>query len=146
MPNERISAREPKGMDWISWDQTLKIGHARMDADHEALAKLFNLLPRAVEQHKGKDYCTKVLDDIIQHARMHFDLERQLMAQHRFPKIAQHTAEHAMLIEQALQYKANFDVDSSGSRIALARFPEVWLAFHILFTDKELATFLARTA
>jgi hemerythrin-like metal-binding protein len=145
MPNERTSAGESKGMDWISWDQTLKIGHARMDADHEALAELFNLLPRAVEQRKGMDYCTKVLDDIIQHATMHFDLERQLMAQHHYPKTEHHAAEHVMLIEQALQYKANFDMDSSGSRIALARFPEVWLAFHILFSDKELAKFLART-
>jgi hemerythrin len=25
------------------------------------------------------------------------------------------------------------------------RFPEVWLAYHILFSDKELAAFLART-
>jgi hemerythrin-like metal-binding protein len=146
MADKRTSAGESKGMDWISWDQTLKIGHARMDADHEALAELFNLLPRAVAQRKGKHYCAEVLDDIIQHATIHFDLERQLMAQHHYPKTGQHTAEHVMLIEQALQYKANFDIDSSESRIALARFPEVWLAFHILFSDKELANFLARTA
>ena len=131
-------------MDWISWDQTLKTGHARMDADHEALAELFNLLPQAVERRQGRELCAKVLDDIIQHARTHFDLEQQLMAQYRYPKIAQHTAEHATLIEQALHYKANFDMDSSSSRIALARFPDVWLGFHILFSDKDLANFLAR--
>ena len=133
-------------MDWITWDHTLKIGHARMDADHKELAELFNLLPHAVEHRKGKDFCAKVLDDIIQHARMHFDLEQQLMAQHHYPKTEQHTAEHAMLIDQALHYKATFDMDSSGSHIGLTRFPEVWLAFHILFSDKELADFLARTA
>jgi hemerythrin len=132
-------------MDWISWDHTLKTGHARMDAEHQELVELFNLLPQALEHGKGKDACAKVLDDIIQHATMHFELERQWMAQHRYPKTAQHTAEHAMLIEQALQYKATFDMDSSGSRIALARFPEVWLGFHILFSDKELANFLAPT-
>ena len=133
-------------MDWITWDHTLKIGHARMDADHKELAELFNLLPHAVEHRKGKDFCAKVLDDIIQHARMHFDLEQELMAQHRYPKTEQHGAEHAMLIDQALQYKATFDMDSSGSHIGLTRFPEVWLAFHILFSDKELADFLARIA
>jgi len=133
-------------MDWITWDHTLKTGHAKMDADHEELAELFNRLPHAVEQRKGKDFCAKVLDDIIQHARMHFELEQQLMARHHYPKTEQHTAEHAMLIDQALHYKATFDMDSGGSRIALARFPEVWLAFHILFSDKELANFLARTA
>lgn len=146
MANEPTSAGAPKGVDWISWDHTLRVGHARMDADHEELAGLFNLLPRAVEQRKGKDYCIKVLDDIIQRATIHFDLEQQLMAQHQYPNAGQHTVEHAMLIEQALQYKANFDIESSGSRIALARFPEVWLAFHIMFSDKELANFLAQTA
>ena len=133
-------------MDWISWDNTLKIGHARMDADHRALAELFNLLPHAMEHRKGKAFCAKVLDDIIQHARMHFDLERQLMAQNHYPKTGQHMAEHAMLLDQALHYKATFDIDSSESSIALARFPEVWLGFHILFSDKELANFLARAA
>jgi hemerythrin len=133
-------------MDWISWDHTLKTGHARMDADHKALVELFNLLPHAMEQHNAKAFCATVLDDIIEHTTLHFDLEWRLMAQHRYPKIAQHTAEHAMLLDQALQFKATFDLDSSGSRIALARFPEVWLGFHILFSDKELANFLAQAA
>lgn len=133
-------------MNWIAWDNTLDTGHARMDAEHKALAELFNLLPHAVEHRKGRDFCSKVLDDIIQHAKMHFDLEQQLMAQHHYPKTEQHAAEHAMLIDQALHYQATFDTDSSGSRIALTRFPEVWLAFHILFSDKELADFLAHTA
>jgi hemerythrin-like metal-binding protein len=146
MPNELTSAGEPKAMDWISWDHTLMTGHARMDADHKVLAELFNLLPHAVEQRKGKDFCAKVLDDIIQHATSHFDLERQLMAQYRYPKTKQHMAEHAMLLEQALHYEATFDMDSSESRIALARFPEVWLGFHILFSDKDLANFLAQAA
>lgn len=132
-------------MDWIMWDHTLKTGHARMDADHEALAELFNRLPLALEQGNGKDACAKVLDDIIQQATLHFDLERQLMTQHHYPKTEQHLAEHAMLLDQARHYKATFDTDSA-SRIALARFPEVWLGFHILFSDKDLANFLAGTA
>lgn len=135
-----------KIMDWISWDHTLKTGHPRMDADHKALAELLNLLPQAVERRNGKEFCAEVLDDIIEHTTLHFDLEWRLMMEHRYPKTAQHTAEHAMLLEQALQFKATFDLDSSQSRIAVARFPEVWLGFHILFSDKELANFLARSA
>ncbi len=133
-------------MDWIAWDNTLKTGHARMDADHCALAELFNRLAGAVDQRKGRDFCAGVLDDIIRHAQTHFDLEEQLMAEARYPKSAQHKAEHAMLISQALNYRATFVVDATQSPIAVTHFPEVWLAFHILFSDKELADFLARTA
>ena len=133
-------------MDWIAWDNTLKTGHARMDADHHALAGLFNLLADAVEKRKGREFYGSVLDHIIQHAQTHFALEEQLMAEYHYPKSEQHRAEHAMLIGQALNYRATFDVGATQSPIAVAHFPEVWLAFHILFSDKELADCLARTA
>jgi hemerythrin len=133
-------------MDWVPWDNALKTGHAAMDADHNALAGLFNRLADAVDKRKGKDFYGSVLDDIIAHAQTHFDLEEQLMAQHHYPKSEQHKAEHAMLIGQALNYRATFGVDAAESPIAVAHFPEVWLAFHILFSDKELAEHLARTA
>ncbi len=130
-------------MDWIAWDDTLDTGHAGMDADHTQLAGLFDLLRDAVDSDKGNAACAKALDDIIRHAKTHFDLEQRLMTQHRYPKTEQHAAEHAMLIHQALDYRRRFNVDSAASRADLMRFPEVWLVFHILFSDKELAAFLA---
>ncbi len=133
-------------MDWISWDDTLRTGDASMDAAHRGLAELFNLLADAVEKRKGKDSYAKVLDNIIEHAKTHFALEEQLMAEHRYPKSDQHKAEHAMLIDQALNYRATFEADSAASPVAVTRFAEVWLAFHILFSDKHLADFLARDA
>jgi hemerythrin len=135
---------ERLAMDWVPWDATLKTGHVQMDADHNGLAELFNLLADAVEKGKGKDYYGRLLDDIIEHAQTHFDLEERLMVDHHYPKFGQHKAEHTMLIDQALNYRATFDVDAKASPVAVAHFPEVWLAFHILFSDKELADFLTR--
>lgn len=131
-------------MEWIAWDDSLDTGDAGMDAEHKELAQLFDRLRGAVEGGQGKASCAKVLDDIIGHAESHFEREQQLMAQHAYPKREQHAAEHAMLIRQVLDYKENFDVDSAESRSALMNFPEVWLTYHILFSDKELAAFLAR--
>ncbi|HEY5292575.1 MAG TPA: hypothetical protein VIJ43_09700 [Burkholderiales bacterium] len=51
-----------------------------------------------------------------------------------------------MLISQARNYRATFNADATEPPLAAGRFPEVWLAFHILFSDKGLADFLARTA
>ena len=127
------------------WDNTLETGHARMDADHLELATLFNLLREAVEQRKGKEFCASVLDRIIQHAKEHFRREQQLMAKHHYPKIEQHTAEHVMLLNQALNYRATFDTGAAEPQIAVIDFPDVWLGFHILFSDKDLARFLAHS-
>lgn len=131
-------------MEWIAWDDALETGNPRMDAEHKELVRLFGRLRDAVEGGEGKAACAMVLDGLIDHAKAHFEQEQQLMAQYRYPKSEPHTAEHAMLIRQALGYRENFDVDAAASRSALMRFPEVWLAYHILFSDKELAAFLAR--
>jgi len=130
-------------MDWIAWDATLDTGDAGMDAEHKELAQLFGRLLEAVEGSEGKAACAKVLDNIIGHAKAHFELEQRLMRQHAYPKKEQHAAEHAMLIRQVLDYKENFDVDTAAARSALMHFPEVCLTYHILFSDKELAAFLA---
>jgi hemerythrin len=129
-------------MDWIGWDETLDTGHAGMDADHKQLAGLFSRLRDALANGEGNVFCFAILDDIIRHTREHFELEQCLMLQHRYPKAEQHAAEHAMLIRQAMDFRNSFDADAS--RPAQMRFADVWLAFHILFSDKELAAFLAR--
>lgn len=131
-------------MDWIGWDEALETGHAGMDADHKQLAGLFNRLRDALANGEGKVCYSAVLDDIIRHTRAHFELEQRLMMQHQYPKAEQHAAEHAMLIRQALDFRNSFDTDTDASRPAQMRFADVWLAFHILFSDKELAAFLAR--
>jgi len=131
-------------MDWIGWDKALETGDAGLDADHKQLAGLFNRLRDALANGEGKIYCSAILDDIVRHTRAHFELEQRLMVQHQYPKAEQHAAEHAMLIRQALDFRNSFDADSAASRPAQMRFADVWLAFHILFSDKELAAFLAR--
>ena len=131
-------------MDWIAWDDTLDTEDAGIDAEHKELARLFNRLREAVEGGEGKAACVKVLDDIVAHTESHFESEQRLMTQHAYPKREQHAAEHAMLIRQVLDYKENFDPDSAASRSALMHFPDVWLTYHILFSDKEAAAFLSR--
>jgi hemerythrin-like metal-binding protein len=130
-------------MDRIAWDDTLVTGDDRIDADHRELAGLFNLLRDAAEGGKDKTACAAVFDTLIQHAQAHFELEQRLMAQHRYPEAEQHAAEHAMLMRQAQDYRARFDLDRAAARADLLQFSEVWLAFHILFSDKALAAFLA---
>ena len=131
-------------MDWVAWDETLETGHAELDAEHRALAQLFNRLRDAVQGGEGKAACAKVLDGIISHTKAHFEFEQRLMAQQHYPRAEQHTAEHAMLLRQALDYREKFDLNDAAARSALSKFPEVWLAYHILFSDKDLAAFLAR--
>jgi hemerythrin-like metal-binding protein len=129
-------------MDGIAWDHSLETGHAGMDAEHRELADLFNQLRDAVQSGAGRPACARIFDKIITHTKSHFEHEQRMMALHRYPKFEQHAAEHAMLMRQARDCRENLDVDSAASRLDLMLFADVWLAFHILFSDKELARYL----
>lgn len=132
-------------MEWIPWTSVLATGHPVLDTDHERLVALFNQLELSVKERQSKITCTGLLDKIIQHAKVHFAFEEQLMSEQNFSKTDEHTAEHARLLKQAIKYKAKFEADSPGSHISLIHFPEDWLTLHILTADKELGHFLSAT-
>ncbi len=130
-------------MNWIPWDDILRTGHAEIDAEHMQLVKLFNQLADAIRSQKGKSVCSGVLDNIVECTILHFKTEAELMAKHQYPKSEHHNAEHTQLIRQALSYRTKYESSPPGSHIELIHFPEDWLTFHILTSDKELAEFLA---
>lgn len=132
-------------MDRIAWDDTLLTGNPGMDAEHRALAGLFDQLREAAQGGRDQAVCAGLFDRLVRQAQAHFELEQRLMAQHRYPEAEQHAAEHAMLMRQAQDYRGRFGLDWAAARADLPRFAEVWLAFHILFSDNALAAFLAGT-
>ena len=130
-------------IDVFAWHQVLSTGHAAMDLDHKKLADLLALLGEGLNQRMGGDFCHKVIEDLIRAAKEHFDLEERIMAECRYPMRLQHADEHAMLIAQLRDFMSALEVESSSAHAALVQFAEVWLSFHILFSDKKFADFLA---
>lgn len=129
-------------MDWIKWDHTLELGHEAMDADHRQLVALVNKLANAVVDNLGKEAYNALLDDLFARAKAHFRMEEQLMAADSYPYAEVHCAEHARLIEDALDYRAKFDASAEPS-ISLLYFFDQWLTRHIFASDIDLANFLA---
>lgn len=106
---------EKRSMSWIEWDDTLELGHAGMDADHQRLVALVNQLADGIVRHPGQDAYNKLLDELFAQARARFDHEEQLMATHHYPHAEEHTAKHTKLMTTALEYRTKFDADAQPS-------------------------------
>ena len=128
-------------MDRIRWDSRLKTGNALIDADHETLIHLFNQVAHAATHKAGRLVCNRILDRLIQHTKAHFEMEERLMIAYNFPNTAEHKAEHAKLIYEALEYK--FKYESADVQLPLAEFPRHWATLHMMTSDKEMSDFLA---
>ena len=127
----------------LKWDQTMELGHEGMDADHKHLLALVNQLAKGIVDKLAKEAYDALLDELIAHTRAHFAMEERLMAACSYPDAAEHCAEHARLVQDALGYRAKFDSDAEPS-VSLLYFFDQWLTRHILASDRELARFLAR--
>jgi hemerythrin len=129
-------------MTWIKWEHALKLGHDAMDADHRKLVGLVNQLAKGIVDKLGKTAYDALLDELISHTRAHFGMEEQLMAACSYPETDEHRAEHARLVELALDHRAKFDASAEPS-ISLLYFFDQWLTRHIVGSDKKLANYIA---
>ncbi len=129
-------------MTWLKWDATLELGHAEMDADHRQLVAMVNRLAQGIVDRLGKQAYDVLLDELFAHTKAHFDMEERAMAACSYPYAAEHRAEHARLMREALDHRAKFDTSAEPS-ISLLYFFDQWLIRHILASDSELARFLA---
>lgn len=132
-------------MGWITWDKTLELGHAEMDADHRRLVDFFNKLAHSVVNPSDAEAHDRMLDELFVRARAHFDMEERLMATHAYPNSEAHSSEHARLIKSALEIRERFGASAQPS-VSLLYFLDQWLTRHILSWDKELADFLNSVA
>ncbi len=129
-------------MGWITWDQTLELGNAMMDAEHRQLVELVNQLAKAIINRVSADAYEALLNDLLRHAQEHFADEERLMTEHRYPFADEHRAEHQRLIKDFKEHRTKFGGNGELS-ISLLYFFDQWLTRHILGSDRDLAGFLA---
>jgi hemerythrin-like metal-binding protein len=132
-------------MKWARWDDKLITGHAGMDHGHRNLLDLINQLANGMENNKPKEYCSDLLEQFIEHTRIHFRAEEELMDRHRYPKAKEHKELHAMLIKDVLAFKTLYDAGSSAEFMTLLVILDTWLNRDIIGADKALADFVAAT-
>lgn len=126
----------------LEWSERFKLGHKRIDSDHQKLIALINQLSDAMTKRVGKEACCGVLQELVSYFQTHFAMEEDLMARHNYSQSAAHKAEHVQFVKQVEELQAKFETGSVTLSISLLNFLRNWLANHILMTDKALVAAL----
>ena len=128
----------------ITWGDRLKVGHPKIDEQHESLVEQVNKLHAAMKQGKGRDEIGGILDFLKDYTVMHFRMEEELMANVRYAGAAKHKGVHDDLVKAVAKLVEDY---KKGGNITMQvmDFLEDWLTKHILSEDMQLATCLAST-
>lgn len=130
-------------MPLMQWNPKLSVGIAQFDQEHQRLVGMVNDLFDAMQAGKGKDALGRILDGLITYTQTHFAHEEQFMAQHGFPGLAEHKAEHVALAAQVAEVQKKYKAGNTGTlSLEVLNFLKNWLLKHIQGTDKNYGPFL----
>jgi hemerythrin len=123
----------------IEWTDELSVGIQEIDEQHKVLVGLVNEMHRAIHEHHGSETARQILDRLGDYTRIHFAVEESLMRIFDYPGYDEHKKQHEELIAQFRSYQAKVASGTAKISFELLHFLKLWLAQHILESDKEYA-------
>lgn len=125
----------------IKWDDSLKLGIAVVDRQHQHLIEIINRLHEAVVDGKGADVVSGILDELIVYTATHFKTEEKYFAEFEYEDAEEHKREHDALIQKVSDFADHFDSvlreGKSDPARELLDFLKIWWRYHMMETDSK---------
>lgn len=129
----------------IQWSESLAVGNAKIDSQHQELFRRINQLLEACGEGKADKAVNEVLDFLEEYVVIHFQTEEQLMTLNKYPEYPEHKKAHDHFIIKFKELKDKIRLEGSGVNAVILtnRMIVDWLTNHIMKVDKKLGVFLA---
>lgn len=130
-------------MSLINWNGSLNLGIESIDKQHQELVRIINALHDAMLAGKAKAVLGPILLELVNYTKQHFRHEEKLFRICAYAQTAAHSAQHASLTKQVLEFQTQFDAGATSLSIEVMEFLRDWLTKHIQETDKEYVSALS---
>jgi|GEM_PF-1325277 len=127
--------------DLMPWGPKLALGIEQIDTQHKKLVSLINQLHKAMMSKQGVQTSGKILANLAEYTVYHFDFEKDLFEQYRYPETKAHLKIHDELVAKVVEFKEQHDEGKAGLTMDLMDFLTNWLKDHIMKVDKKYVPF-----
>lgn len=119
---------------YFEWTDSLNIGVAEIDEQHQRIAHYINALHDA-RQTNERNTVSEVLDGLIDYTINHFSFEEELMERAGYSYLGAHERVHELFGKKVADYRGRF---AEGESITdeLLKMLKYWLAHHIDTEDR----------
>jgi hemerythrin len=124
-----------------SGSEGMGLGVEEMDGEHDLLLGVVHALERAVDA-APRAQVEELLQQLSELSRVHFATEEILMRLHAYPEFAAHQLEHAHLVEQIEQVRAEFAKGHVQPTRSFASALHHWFSEHIRNHDVALSRYV----
>lgn len=126
----------------IQWDNSLSVNVAEIDQQHQKFISIVNDLSESLRQDKGPDYTRKIVNELIEYAKVHFKTEEKYFDQFGYPDADNHKKDHGAFIFRVAEMKSRIDEEEGILSFELLKFVSHWVLSHIKSIDKKYSQFL----
>ena len=129
----------------IEFDKTLETGNDLIDTQHKELIARVNKLTTDGVVGKEKNVAVQTLDFLMDYTDFHFTAEEKLQAEHSFPLIDAHKAQHAIFVKAVDELKEMLEEEEGPTEAfveAVKKNVVEWLLRHIQIWDKRGAEYV----
>lgn len=120
----------------MTWSDSLDIGVAEMNGQHQTLIEIMNRLHDQFEADAEMSEQKKTLEELANFTVKHFGEEEQYMASIDYPLLDTHKRIHANLLEEFGSHKTSFE-ETGELTTKFFSFLKLWLTAHIQGIDKK---------
>jgi len=126
----------------LTWNSKYSVGVKTLDSQHTVLFGLLNDLHEAMMKGQAQSLTGPLLRKLVDYTHTHFATEEKMLAEARYPGLADHKIKHRELIQKVEGYSARFEKGEITLNLHLMNFLRDWLTEHIQKTDHEYGPWL----
>lgn len=124
-------------MPYFLWSHKYSVGVEELDNQHKILIDILNNLYKAMEDKKNRAALGKVIQELIDYARVHFHAEEQYMIENEYKDFLQHKKEHEVFIKNVQDFCNDYKSGKFTLLFEISVFLKNWLIQHICTSDKK---------
>lgn len=122
----------------FQWKPEYSVGVNSMDNDHKKLFAIIDKLHDAAKAGSGEEAIAKIVNELIDYTRYHFNAEEDILRRINYPGLASQEQAHRAFVAKLEEYKA--EVDKGQGIFVITKVSNTardWLAQHIIDIDKQ---------
>jgi diguanylate cyclase (GGDEF)-like protein/hemerythrin-like metal-binding protein len=128
----------------LLWEEAYESGHALLDRQHQHMFELTNsLIDATMGRGSTQQRIDQVLDELLEHIRMHFSYEEALLEGMQYQHLPMHCGAHAQLLARAVELRELAAQGKADPGALVTFLAKDVVSRHILAVDRHFFPLLA---
>lgn len=125
------------------WNESYSVGVRELDEQHKALIRMINEMHYAMNNDKGQEAISTIVDQMFAYMETHFSTEEGYMQQHNYLGYLAHQKEHEEFRAKARDLRERVRAGEFVLSFEIVQFLSDWLQKHIMVTDMKYTSLFA---